>query len=86
MQAEDSSTKRQSMMVEMVERERKGVMGKESGNAGQKTAACSTGEARFYDKEGVEKQGNGEGMELGMRAARIRGGEAEVSCHGHKRT
>lgn len=49
------------------------MVGKEAGNAGQKTAGCSTGEARFYDKEGVEKQGNGEGLGLRIRAARTRG-------------
>lgn len=76
-QAQDRSTKRESTMVEMVETE------KEGGNAGQKTAGCSTGEAMLYDKEGVEKQGNGEDMGLGMRA---RGREAGVLYHGHKQT
>lgn len=59
---------------------------KEAGNAGQKTARCGTEEAKFYDKEGVGKQGNGEGVGLGMRAARTRGRGAGVLCHGHKQS
>lgn len=59
-------------------------MGKEAGNDGQRTAGCITGEARFCDKDGVGKQRNGEGLGLGIRAARTSGKGARVLYHGHK--
>lgn len=61
------------------------MVGKEVGNAGQKTAGCTTGEARFYDKETVGKQGNGESMGLGMRAARTLGKRQESCAMGTSR-
>lgn len=63
-------------------RRRRRPVGKEAGSAGHENGAGhSTGEARFYDEEGEERQGNGEGLGLGARAARTRGSWAGVLSH-----